>query len=117
MRTPAGTECRYYYEDFNRGRTTQECRLILGNPNSAPWKPGLCKTCPVPAILRANACPHMQLEAWVGRRRLVLPRVRVRAFCRRTQRARTNQVVADPMVGCGHCHEERMRAIDESLNS
>ena len=122
MRTPAGTECRYYYEDFNRGRTIQECRLIRGNPDSAPWKPGLCKTCPVPAILRANACPHMQLEAWVSRRWLVLSQVRVRAFCKRTlrartQRARTNQVVADPMVGCGHCHEERMRAIEESLGS
>lgn len=112
MRTPAGTECRYYYEDFNRGRTAQECRLIQGNPNSAPWKSGLCKTCPVPAILRANACPHMHLEAWVGRRWLVLPQVRVRAFCERI-----DQAVADPMVGCGHCHEERMREIEESLSS
>jgi hypothetical protein len=110
MRTPAGTECRYYSEDFNRGRATQECRLIQANPDSAPWRPGLCKTCPVPDILRANACPHMQLEAWVGRRWLVLRQVRVRAFC-----TRTNQVVADPMVGCGHCHEERIRAIGESL--
>ena len=112
MRTPAGTECRFYYEDFMRGRTTQECRLIKGNPDSAPWNPGLCKTCPVPAILRANACSHMELEATVGRRWLVLRQVRVRAYCRRTE-----QIVADPMVGCGHCHEERWQAIEESLHS
>jgi hypothetical protein len=111
MRTPAGVECRYYYEDFNRGRETQECRLIQSNPASAPWRPNCCRTCPVPAILQSNACTDMELEAWVGRRWLVLPQVRVRAFC-----TRTKQVVADPMVGCGHCHEERWRAIEEQLS-
>ena len=47
---------------------------------------------------------------WVGRRWLVLPQVRVRAFCSLTQ-----QEVAEPMVGCGHCQEERWRSIQESL--
>ena len=28
MRTPAGTECPYYYADYYRGRSKQECRLI-----------------------------------------------------------------------------------------
>jgi hypothetical protein len=110
MRTPAGTECRYYYEDYNRGRATQECRLIQSNPASAPWRPGMCRTCPVPGILQANACPNMELEARVGRRWLVLPQVRVRAYCRLTE-----QVVAEPMVGCGHCQDERWRAIEERL--
>ena len=32
MRTPANTECPYYYEDFYRGRSTQECRLVGRNP-------------------------------------------------------------------------------------
>jgi hypothetical protein len=100
MRTPAGVECRFYYEDFNRGREIQECRLIADNPRSGPWRPSLCKTCPVPAILRANACPNMVLEAWVGRRWLILGQVKVRAFCTLTQ-----QPVAEPMVGCGHCHK------------
>ena len=112
MRTPAGTECKYYYEDFNRGRAVQECRLIQSNPNSAPWKPGLCKKCPIPAILRANACSHMELEARVGRRWLVVPQVRVRAYCRQTE-----QVVTNPMVGCGHCHKERWQEIEEHLNT
>lgn len=111
MRTPAGTECRFYYEDFMRGRATQECRLIASNPHSKSWRPSLCKTCPVPDILRANGCAHMTLEAWVGTRWLVLPQVRVRAFCNLSQ-----QEVAEPMIGCGRCQEEWWRAIQESLN-
>ena len=110
MRTPAGTECRYYYEDFNRGREIQICRLIESNVASAPWRPRLCQTCPVPAILRANACPHMVLEGWVRRRWLVIPQVRVRAFCRMTQ-----QPVAEPMVGCGHCQDTGWSTFVESL--
>lgn len=102
MRTPAGTECKFYYEDFNRGRDVQECRLIGQNPRSGPWRPSLCAGCPVPAIQRANACPNLVLEAWVGRRWLVIPQVKVSAYCTLTE-----QMVADPMVGCGHCHETR----------
>jgi hypothetical protein len=111
MRTPAGAECRYYYEDFNRGRAIQECRLIQSNPRSAPWRPRLCQDCPVPAIQRANACPNMVLEAWVGRRWVILPQVRVRAWCKLTERE-----VAEPMVGCGHCQDARWNAIEEALN-
>ena len=101
MRTPAGKECRYYYEDYNRGRNIQECRLIQRNPESPPWHPALCQTCPVPDILSANACPNLILEGRVVKRWLGL----------------TQQVVATgwckeyfldverPAVGCGHCHE------------
>jgi hypothetical protein len=110
MRTPAGRECRFYYEDFMRGRTTQECRLIASNSDSRAWRPGYCKSCPVPAILRANGCSHMTLEAWVGSRWLILPQVRVRAFC-----TLSGQEVAEPMVGCGQCQDERWRSIRESL--
>lgn len=104
MITPAGTDCRFYYEDFNRGRQVQECRLIAQNPRSAMWRPRLCQTCPVPAILRANACPNMVLEGWIGRRWLLVRQVMVRAHC-----ALTRQQVEDPYVGCGHCHEARWR--------
>jgi hypothetical protein len=110
MRTPAGIECRFYYEDFMRGRTTQECRLIASNPDSRAWQPNHCRTCPVPGILRANGCAHMTLEAAVGRRWLVLPQVRVRAFCRLS-----GEEVAEPMVGCGRCQDERWHAFQESL--
>lgn len=64
----------------------------------------------MPAILRANNCPNMSLEAWVGRRWLILDQVQVRAFCGLSQ-----QEVAEPMVGCGRCQEERWRLLQESL--
>lgn len=110
MRTPSGTECRFYYEDFNRGRKVQECRLVQANPASAPWGPSLCRTCPVPSITSANACPNMSLEAWVGRRWLLLKQMRVRGHC-----SLAGEEVADPVIGCGRCHEARWQAIRESL--
>ncbi|MEL6525666.1 MAG: hypothetical protein AAFQ07_08145 [Chloroflexota bacterium] len=61
MRTPAGKECKHYYEDFHRGRNVQECRLIKQNPDSKRWQPNDCEKCPVPDILLANADPDMAL--------------------------------------------------------
>lgn len=103
MITPAGTECRYYFTDYYRGRETQECRLILRNPRSEPWQPSLCKGCPVPGILRANACPNLVLEGTVAKGFLGLGRkVKLAAVCSK------HLVEVDrPQVGCGHCHEER----------
>jgi hypothetical protein len=101
--TPAGVECRYYYEDYFRGRERQECRLIALNPASEPWQPKLCYNCPVPGILRANACPNLVLEGRVEKRMLGLARrVTVAAVC-----SRYLVDVAEPRIGCGHCHEER----------
>lgn len=101
MRTPAGKECRYYYADFFRGRETQECRLISRNARGGAWRPALCGSCPVPDILRQNACPHLALEASVEKRLLGLTeRVRVYAVC-----AKKLVEVERPAVGCGSCHE------------
>lgn len=103
MITPAGVECRYYYADYYRGWERQECRLIAQNRKSELWQPTLCKTCPVPGILRANACPNLVLEGRVERRLLGLARrVVVEAAC-----SRYLVEVPEPQVGCGHCHEER----------
>ncbi|MER3543744.1 MAG: hypothetical protein C4311_03840 [Chloroflexota bacterium] len=103
MRTPAGTECRYYYEDYYRGREKQECRLISTNPRSEPWRPGLCHGCPVPGILRANACPHLVLEARVAKGFLGLTRyVQVTAICKKYLCE-----VPQPHIGCGNCHKHR----------
>jgi hypothetical protein len=77
-------------------------RNVARSRTSEPWTPDLCKTCPVPAILQANACPNMILEARVRRRFGLLRRVVVEAFC-----TLTKEEVAEPMVGCGHCHEHR----------
>lgn len=100
MRTPAGIECRYFYGDYRRGRKTEECRLISTSQSAASWSSDLCRTCPVPAILRANACENLVLHAsvertWLGLRR----RIAVRAYCTLSQ-----QNVTEPHIGCGMCH-------------
>lgn len=102
MITPAGTECPYYYEDFHRGRETQECRLIERTPDGGTYSTDLCTHCPVPGIVRANACSNMVLEARIQSRFFGLQRsVNVTAFCTRTTRE-----VAEPHIGCGECHLE-----------
>jgi hypothetical protein len=100
MRTPAGKECRYFYGNYYRGRRQEECRLIGNAPPPHHWTPDLCKSCPVPDILRANACPHMTLRAEVHNALLGLKRsVTISAYCEYTERP-----VAEPEIGCGECH-------------
>jgi hypothetical protein len=96
MRTPTGSECKYFYGDYYRGRNREECRLL-----GPQWKAKLCQTCPVPGILRANACEYMELTASVERPLLAAfqPRVAIRASCRKT-----GGPVAEPHIGCGECH-------------
>jgi hypothetical protein len=96
MKTPAGSECKYFYGDYYRGRDREECRLI-----GASWKRNLCATCPVPSIDRANACEFMHLRAEVGRPLAAAfqPRVKVNAYCEKSERSGF-----DPHVGCGVCH-------------
>ena len=102
MRTPAGFECKYFYGNYFRGRHEEECRLIGSTPPPHQWTPDLCKTCPVPGILQANACPNLVLHGEVGGQLLGLrKRVKVSAYCTKSQ---TN--VAEPEIGCGLCHPE-----------
>jgi hypothetical protein len=100
MRTPAGKECRYFYGDYYRGRSQEECRLLGSADPPLPWKPALCKTCPVPDILLANACEFLQLAPRLVR---TLPfgkqQVQVRPYCTKTGRSGF-----DPHIGCGECH-------------
>jgi hypothetical protein len=82
MHTPAGKECRHYYQDFHRGRKLQECRLVKENPESMRWRPADCSNCPVPDILNANASPLLRLKITIKARLLGLGRqVEVEAFC------------------------------------
>lgn len=100
MRTPAGTECPYYYEDFHRGRNRQECRLIASTPGGGTYTPDLCARCRIPRIILANACPNMVLEARVVSGLLGLRRrVEIAASC-----TRSGGIVQEPEVGCGQCH-------------
>ncbi len=96
MRTPAGSECPHFYGDYHRGREREECRLLPDN-----WSADLCATCPVPGIVRANACKDMRLDASVTRTvfNLFQRRVEIRAYCEKT-----NRDVAQPEIGCGECH-------------
>ncbi len=96
MRTPAGKECPHYYEDFNRGRSVQECRLVKENPESMPWRPSDCAKCTVPDIVRANASPDMKLTLTI--RGVLLGFVRrldVDAWC-----LKHDIPIKNPYVGC-----------------
>lgn len=96
MRTPAGKECPHYYEDFNRGRHVQECRLVKENPASLPWRPQDCARCPVPDIVRANASPHMKLTLTIRTAMLgIVRRLEVDAWC-----LKHDIPIENPYVGC-----------------
>jgi len=100
MRTPSGVDCLYFYGNYFRGRSDEECRLIGKQAPPRNWTPDLCKTCPVPGILLANACQKMTLRAAVESRLLGLSkRVRVTAYCSLSQKT-----VSEPHIGCGQCH-------------
>jgi hypothetical protein len=100
MRTPAGTECPFFFEDYYRGRQRQECRLLARPAVSGRWAPDLCGKCAVPRIHRANACPSMILEAQVQSGMLGIGRrVVITANC-----TRSLGEVAEPEIGCGMCH-------------
>lgn len=95
MRTPAGKECRHYYQDFHRGRSVQECRLQKANPDSETWQATDCARCPVPDILLANADPNLLLKLTLTRRWLGLKRdLKVEAFDKRD-----GTPIPDPFVG------------------
>ena len=100
MRTPAGKECKYFYGDYYRGRSREECRLLEGNISRTGWTSDLCTHCPVPNILNANACKHMALNGKIQRPFPFIKRqVVVDAFCDKCQ-----CVVDEPEIGCGECH-------------
>ena len=100
MRTPAGTECPYFYGDYYRGRSQEECRLLAAATPPEHWTPDLCRTCPVPAIARANTCPHLILSASIKKTFIGLRRqVKIEAYCTKSHKA-----VTEPQIGCGECH-------------
>lgn len=71
------------------------------NPASRPWRPDLCRSCRVPRLLLANACPNLVLKAEVHPGLLGLNRkVDVTADCLLSLGS-----VAEPEIGCGRCHE------------
>lgn len=102
MRLPDGRECPYYYADFHRRAVGVETCRLLEHTNDAPrWSLQVCATCPVPAIRRVNACPHLEFIGRLQRRWGLFGawRMVIQAFC-----SQEGVAVADPYVGCGHCH-------------
>ncbi|MBI1881980.1 MAG: hypothetical protein HYR94_27710 [Chloroflexi bacterium] len=112
MRTPAGKECKYYFGDFHRGRNVQACRLIEENPDSPPWRPSLCQSCPVPDILRANGSSALKLEATVVKKFLGFKQeVEVSGWC-----SECFSEVPNPLLGCPNCsraHHPSILDLDE----
>ena len=103
MKTPAGQECKYYYEDYHRGRNVQECRLIGSASGARRWHPSDCESCPVPAILWDNASTFLELRAEIRPGILGIGRhVAVEAWC-----SKHDIAVPDPHVGCPACYKER----------
>jgi hypothetical protein len=101
MKTPAGIECRFFYGDYHRGKDREECRLLASAYPPLDWQARLCSTCPVPAILRANSCEHMQLKPCLKRPfPYIRQQVQVQAYCTKTGRD-----VKEPQLGCGECHQ------------
>lgn len=103
MITPDGKECPYYYANVHRRTLALEkCNLITGGPFEQDWHSGLCATCQVPAIKRANNCPEMVLSLRIIKRGLRFwerDRVVVEAHC-----PHADGPIKNPMIGCGHCH-------------
>jgi hypothetical protein len=61
----------------------------------------MCANCSVPRIIRANACPHLVLEAKAHSGFLGIgKRVEVAATCTKSLKE-----VDEPEIGCGLCHE------------
>jgi hypothetical protein len=100
VKTPFGFDCPHFFGDYYRGRSHEECRLLGTQASARDWSPDLCRNCPVPAIMRANACQNMQLSATVKKGFLGLSRkMQIDAFC-----TLSNSTVREPQIGCGQCH-------------
>jgi hypothetical protein len=100
MKTPAGIECPFFYGNYFRGKSTEECRLIGPNHAKSKWTSDLCFTCPVPRIKTANSCENMILKATIEKRMFGLKRfIKVSAYCTKTKKD-----VLVPEIGCGECH-------------
>jgi hypothetical protein len=101
MKTPYGSECKYFYGDYFRGKNIEECRLLNLVNGQGGWTVKLCKSCPAPRIQSANGCEFMRLNGKLSGGFLGLsPHIVITAFCQNSQTE-----VKEPSIGCGKCHE------------
>ncbi len=99
MRTPAGKECKFYFGDFHRGRNVQACRLIERNPDSSPWEPKICQSCPVPDILQVNQSKNLKLDGKVVKKLFgFVKEIEIEGWCSECFRQ-----VSNLKRGCANC--------------
>ncbi len=98
MKLPDGRFCPHYYVERDRWREGPSRCNLLSQEEMPRWSEALCTSCPVPDILRANACPRMHLRLHIRSSFLRRRKIEVRAFCE------IGGEISDPYVGCGHCH-------------
>ncbi len=98
MQTPAGKECQFFYGDYFRGKNLEECRLL--KDAGLDWRPDMCVKCPIPDILLANSCEHMEFRPKLFRPYLILShQIEVNTYCNKCACD-----VDEPRIGCGQCH-------------
>jgi hypothetical protein len=105
VKTPFGFDCPYFFGpyffgDYYRGRSREECRLLLPGSQSSRWSVNLCRACPVPGIVRANSCPNLSLSGLISSGFLGLgKKMVISAYC-----TLSKSIVSEPHIGCGQCH-------------
>jgi hypothetical protein len=100
MKTPAGTECEFFYGNYHRGQSSEECRLLGRKQKDQQWSRDLCFTCPIPRIQLANSCKNMIYHAVVRKKMFGFKRqVQISAYC-----SKNHIDVKTPEIGCGECH-------------
>ena len=98
--------CRFYYEDYHRGRETLECRLPKSR-DSLRWQRAICDSCPVPDVLRETNCAHLALEGTI-RKKLFSERMEVFAVCTK------HMIELKDGQTCPQCAEEQNELISAS---
>lgn len=100
--------CRFYYEDYFRGREVMECRLPKSQ-QSMPWKRSICDSCPTPAILRETNCPHLALEGTIRKKFPFGERMEVFAICTK------HMLQLKDGRHCPQCATEQADLVDDAL--
>lgn len=112
MRTPAGAECGFYYEDLHRGAELRECRAVTA-PGSLPWRTSDCARCPVPEILRRAGGPDLSVRITIRSLPFGLARsVYAECWCERHARK-----IAEPLAGCPACRAESEEVLRGALEA
>jgi hypothetical protein len=112
VRTPAGTECGFYYEDLHRGATRRECRAVTA-PGSLAWRSSDCERCPVPEILHRAGSPDLGVRIAIRALPLGVARiVRAECWCDRHMLD-----IDEPLEGCPACRAEAEEVLRGAMES